>query len=66
VGVVRPQLHQLRQLHVHRHRRLNTSWIRANVVCFTSNGCPRSQQFGILAMRNVVVTISDPRRRAWQ
>jgi len=39
---------------------LNTSWIRANVVCFTSNGCPRSQQFGILAMRNVVVTISDP------
>src|SRR5215208_4060014 len=39
---------------------LNTSWVRAHVVCFNGNGCPRSNQDGILAMRDVAVTIDDP------
>src|SRR5215208_3471257 len=39
---------------------LNTSWVRAHVVCFNGNGCPRANQDGILAMRDVVVTIDDP------
>src|SRR4029079_11650918 len=39
---------------------LNTTWIRAQVTCWNGNGCPRSNQYGILAMRNVVATIRDP------
>ena len=39
---------------------LDTSWVRAQVTCFYGGGCVRSNQYGILAMQNVVVTIRDP------
>ncbi len=39
---------------------LNTSWVLAEVMCFRSGGCPRSGLYGVLSMRNVVVTIDDP------
>jgi hypothetical protein len=39
---------------------LDTPKIRAHVVCLNAGGCPRADQFGILAMKNVTVTIKDP------
>ena len=39
---------------------LNTTWIRAQVTCFNGNGCPRSNQDGILAMKDISVKIDDP------
>ena len=39
---------------------LDTPRIRAHVICMDAGGCPRTSQFGILAMRDVTVTINDP------
>ena len=39
---------------------LNTTWLRAQVTCFNGNGCPRNNQDGIIAMKDISVTIDDP------
>jgi hypothetical protein len=39
---------------------LDSSNVRAHVVCIAQAGCPRNALYGDLAMKNVTVTINDP------
>jgi hypothetical protein len=39
---------------------LDSSHVRAHVVCGAEGGCPRNALYGDLAMKNVTVTLNDP------